>query len=254
MVVAGNYMEEDCGNDPHYLFPFQEIDEIEQITVKRPNCLRCKRPERVCVCFAFPKVPVPITTTLHILQHPREQDFRQLTTVPLLQECISKDKCVIYRGKRFPKSKFAKLHEVCAQTNTAVLYPAKDAVDIKDFVAQLDGEPLQLIVLDGTWQEARAIGHNCSALLKDIPKVKITGSWRSEFVIKTQPTDESVSTLEAVAIALSQIEQMPDFITIARKPLKALCDFQIQHGAQIHESKESLARKGIKYRIFEKKF
>lgn len=95
-----------------------------------------------------------------------------------------------------------------------MLYFSHLAVDIKDFVAQLDGEPLQLIVLDGTWQEARAIGYNCSALLKDIPKVKITGSWRSEFVIKTQPTDESVSTLEAVAIALSQIEQMPDFITV----------------------------------------
>jgi len=45
-------------------------------------------------------------------------------------------------------------------------------------------------------------------------KVKITGSWRSEFVIKTQPTDESVSTLEAVAIALSQIEKIPNIVEV----------------------------------------
>lgn len=37
---------------------------------------------------------------------------------------------------------------------------------------------------------------------------------------------------------------------IARKPLKALCDFQLDHGAQVHESKEALAAKGIKYRCF----
>ena len=232
-----------------FLFPFQEIDEIEQIKVKRPNCKRCNRPGRVCVCFAFPEIPVDIQTTIHILQHPREQDFRLLTTVPLLQQCIPENKCKVYRGKRFPYSKFGDLYDICGKSNAALLYPSKDAVDIKDFAADLDDEPLQLIVLDGTWQEARAIKHNCK-FLDNISKVKITGSWRSEFVIKTQPTDDCVSTLEAVAIAISQIENIPNFISIARKPLNALCDFQIQHGAQVHESKEALARKGIKYRVF----
>ena len=234
-----------------FLFPFQEMNEIEQIKVKRPNCKRCNRPERVCVCFAFPEIPVEIRSTIHILQHPREQDFRQLTTVPLLQQCIPESKCKVYRGKRFPSSKFGNLYQICSRSNAALLYPSKDAVEIKDFAAQLDDEPLQLIVLDGTWQEARAIKHNCK-FLNNIAKVHITGSWRSEFVIKTQPTDDCVSTLEAVAIAISQIENIPNFVSIARKPLKALCDFQLQHGAQVHESKEALARKGIKYRIFDK--
>lgn len=241
---------DDCGGG-NIIFPFHEINEIEQIKVKRPNCKRCNRPERVCVCFAFPASPVKIKSTIHILQHPREQDFRQLTTVPLLQQCIPERSCRVYRGKRFPKSKFGDLHDVCSKSNAALLYPSKDAVDIKDFVKQLDDEPLQLIVLDGTWQEARAIKHNYK-ILDNIPKVQLTGSWRSEFVIKTQPTDDCVSTLEAVAIAISQIENIPDFVSIARKPLKALCDFQLDHGAQVHESKQALARKGIKYRFFEK--
>lgn len=234
-------------------FPFDDLEKLDEPNVtKRKICERCKRPERVCVCFAFPEVPVPITATVHIFQHPREQDFRQLTTVPLLQQCLPADKCIVYRGKRFPESKFLSIHRICKQKNCAVLFPSRDAIIVEEFVSRLDGEPLNLIVLDGTWKEAKSIKHNCK-FLQDVPKVKLDGSWRSQFVIKTQPTDESVSTLEAVAIALAQIEHNPDIITIARKPLKALCDFQINHGAQIHESKEALARRGIKYRCFDKK-
>nr|QHF16602.1 opsin [Hydra vulgaris] len=61
-----------------------------------------------------------------ILQHPREQDFRQLTTVPLLQECIPKDKCKVYRGKRFPAHKFPEVHDVLDRPNTILLFPSKD--------------------------------------------------------------------------------------------------------------------------------
>ena len=46
-------------------------------------------------------------------------------------------------------------------------------------------------------------------------QVKITGKWRSNFVIKTQPTEESVSTIEAIAIALSQIENRPEIVDVS---------------------------------------
>ena len=34
-------------------------------------------------------------------------------------------------------------------------------------------------------------------------------------MIRTQPTEESVSTLEAIAIALSQIENKPDIVEVS---------------------------------------
>ena len=45
-------------------------------------------------------------------------------------------------------------------------------------------------------------------------QVKITGKWKSEFVIRTQPDNDSVSTLEAIAIALSQFENNPEIIKV----------------------------------------
>jgi len=235
-------------DDDTYNFPFEDIDDIENNVTKRQSCERCSRPESVCVCYSFPAERLDIKTQLHILQHPREQDFRLLTTVPLLQECLPKDKCRIYRGRRFPVSKYKHLHDLCDFGEAVLLYPSDEAVTLEEYVSSIPASSaVHLIVLDGTWREAKGIYYNCK-FLHHLKKVKLSGSWKSEFVIKTQPNNASVSTLEAIAIALSQIENNPSIIEVARKPLKALCDFQLQHGATFHHSKEDLAALGIKYK------
>lgn len=237
--------------EEEFSFPFQDVQMIEDAPEKRISCKRCDRPERVCICSSFPSEPFPISTTVHILQHPREQDFRLLTTVPLLCECLPKDKCIIYRGKRFPESKFPEIHQICNLEDTVVLYPSPDAVSIEDYLKESKSSSVNMVVLDGTWREAKSIYHN-NKFLHTLKKVKLCGEWKSEFVIRTQPNNASVSTLEAVAIAVGQLENKPEILAVVRKPLKALCDIQLQHGAQVHQSKEELASMGIKYRCFEK--
>jgi len=233
-----------------FTFPFQDLD--FEGSKKRISCERCSRPQRVCVCASFPIDLFQISTTIHIVQHPREQDFRLLTTVPLLCECVPKDKCIIYRGRRFPESKFPDLHKICSLKDTILLYPSADAISIEDYLKETEVKDVNMVVLDGTWREAKSIYFN-NTLFHGLKKVKLCGSWKSEFVIKTQPNNSSLSTIEAVAIAIGQLESKPEFLDVVRKPLKALCDFQLQHGAQIHQSKEELASLGIKYRCFDKK-
>lgn len=43
------------------------------------------------------------------------QESRRLATIPLLRECLPRDKCLVLRGKRFASSKWAVLvsHRVC---------------------------------------------------------------------------------------------------------------------------------------------
>ncbi|XP_047140055.1 tRNA-uridine aminocarboxypropyltransferase 2 isoform X1 [Hydra vulgaris] len=231
-------------------FPFSHFTEIEKTVSKRNLCNRCCRPLRVCLCSAFPKEAFPISTNVFILQHPREQDFRQLTTVPLLQECIPKDKCKVYRGKRFPAHKFPEVHDVLDRPNTILLFPSKDAISIEEYLVDNELADINLFVVDGTWKEAKGIYFNFPKL-HHLKKVMLSGKWKSQFVIRTQPNNDSVSTLEAVAIAIAQFEKTPDLIEVARKPLKYMCDIQLQHGALVHDSKEELAARGIKYRFFE---
>ena len=240
-----NEMEDEFFNS------FLDVDIVEP--VRRVWCERCGRPERVCVCSAFPPEPFPIDTTVHIMQHPREQDFRLLTTVPLLAECLPKDKCIIYRGKRFSPTKFPTLHDICNLEDTIVLYPSPDAVSIEDYLAEAPRTNINMVVLDGTWREAKSIYFN-NKFLHKLRKVKLCGSFgKSAFVIRTQPNNNSVSTSEAVAIAVGKLEgRAEELLEVVRKPLKLMCDIQLEHGAQVHQSKEELAAMGIKYRVFEK--
>ena len=64
-------------------------------------------------------------------------------------------------------------------------------------------------------------------------------------MIRTQPTEESLSTVETAALALSYLENDPTIYQQLNKPLKALCEFQLNHGAVRHFSKEYMILNGI---------
>ncbi|KAA0202522.1 hypothetical protein HAZT_HAZT007355 [Hyalella azteca] len=60
----------------------------------------------------------------------------------------------------------------------------------------------------------------------------------SHYVIRTQPSDAAVSTVECAALALAALEGRPHIYTALVRPLTALCQHQLSHGAVVHESKE----------------
>ena len=61
---------------------------------------------------------------------------------------------------------------------------------------------------------------------------------KSQFVVKTQPNDKCLSTVECVGHSLALLEQNQDILEQLTKPLLALCSIQISHGALKHDSFE----------------
>ncbi|PKK26128.1 DTW domain containing 2 [Columba livia] len=200
------------------------------------------RPQKVCLCPFLPIHPLKVSTCLYIIQHPAEES-RVLRTVPLLAACLPPDKCKILVGRRFSEERYPELATVCRNPDTIILYPGADATNLEEFAVTSSG-PSVMIIIDGTWSQAKDIFYKNS--LFRLPKqVQVKNNISSQYVIRTQPTNTCLSTLECAAVALTIMEKNKSIQETILRPLQALCSFQLQHGAQIHHSKEHLLKNGL---------
>ncbi|XP_064355813.1 tRNA-uridine aminocarboxypropyltransferase 2 isoform X1 [Dromaius novaehollandiae] len=218
---------------------------------RRPECSRCGRPQKVCLCPFLPVHPLKVSTCLYIIQHPAEES-RVLRTVPLLVACLPPDKCKVLIGRRFSEDSILQCHlyfrypelaTVCRNPNTLILYPGAEATNLEE-IALMPSSPSVMIIIDGTWSQAKDIFYKNS--LFRLPKqVQLKTNISSQYVIRTQPTNTCLSTLECAAVALTIMEKNKSIQETILRPLQALCSFQLQHGAQIHHSKEHLLKNGM---------
>ncbi|XP_039946060.2 tRNA-uridine aminocarboxypropyltransferase 2 [Hirundo rustica] len=141
------------------------------------------------------------------------------------------------------RCRYPELATVCRNSNTLILYPGADATNLEE-VAMMSSSPSVMIIIDGTWSQAKDIFYKNS--LFRLPKqVQLKPSISSQYVIRTQPTNTCLSTLECAAVALSIMEKNKSIQETILHPLQALCSFQLQYGAQIHHSKEHLLKNGL---------
>lgn len=157
----------------------------------------------------------------------------------MLQLGLEENKCLIYKGKKFPQPKHDNLEHILTQPNTVLLYPSKTSIDIKDL--ENDSSSYNLVLLDGTWPQAKAI-YASSPILHNMRQVKLLTSTTSSYIIRTQPTEGCLSTLETAAEALSQLEKDQIYREQLLQPLHILCKYQLENGAVTHQSKEFLIR------------
>jgi DTW domain-containing protein YfiP len=91
------------------------------------------------------------------------------------------------------------------QYRTFLFYPSDDAVELDGALVAREETPIQLIVPDGTWRQARKI-HYRHHELKDVPRVKIGAPKDSTFQLRAQSRPEGMATLQAIAHGLAVIE------------------------------------------------
>lgn len=213
---------------------------------KRDLCKNCRRPLSVCWCNFLPQEPLEVQCTTIIFQHPNEAK-RCLRTAPMLLAALPPDKCFIVQGRKFSVNKSPLVEKILSSPNTLLLYPGEKALAISE-IPNVDehGEPYNLVLIDGTWAQACSIYHTNQSLQR-LKQVKLCNTGVSEYVIRTQPSDHCLSTVESAALALSELENKAHIKEILLRPLKALCQFQLQHGAVEHQSKEFLLQNGRKH-------
>lgn len=210
-----------------------------------------RRPDSVCYCSNIIPEPIPIRSKIIMLQHPNEVK-RCLRTTKIIELSIPSESYYLYRGKKFTQKKFPDFYKMLADPNreSILVFPSDNAESLYTLKPNIpersDGttKPYNIIVLDGTWSQAKVL-YNTNPIMSTIRCIKLDNTQPSRYVIRTQPMENCLSTVEAVGLVLAHLESNPTIMDHFTKPLKAICDFQLIKGAVEHQSKEYMITNGL---------
>lgn len=107
----------------------------------------------------------------------------------------------------------------------ALLYPGEGAFDV---VKDPPKGPITLIVVDGTWWQAKKLVQK-NPLLANLPRYAFTPEAPSEYRIRREPRESYVSTIEALSLVLGALEGDPERFRAMLVPFRKMIDTQIEH-------------------------
>src|ERR1700676_353124 len=185
-----------------------------------PECPHCRKPPALCVCAGITRIDNRVS--LLILQHPQEQD-RELGTArltalhfkdALLKIGLSWPSLTKILGRPTDPQRWAILY--LGSVKAAAVLPDRDivvvgkngnAVDRQDAaLREIEG----IILLDGTWSQAKALWWRNGWMLK-CKRVVLGPARPSRYGrLRREPRSDGLSTIEAVAMLLGSLEKRPD--------------------------------------------
>lgn len=200
------------------------------------NCSRCEKLQDLCVCESIR----PLKTRLHvlILQHPQEPD-KDLGSARIAHLALPNSTLKI--GLSWPNLKAA-LGKEAVPSRWAVLYlgsgaklngppqskpPVLQFVDKKGMILNQPISPKDLdgiVVLDGTWSQAKALWWRNAWLLK-LKRVILNSPNKSLYKeLRKEPRRECLSTIESIAETLEALKEPAETGTGLKKVFGSLLD------------------------------
>ena len=190
-----------------------------------PNaeCPRCLKPRSLCVCEGI--APIDNKVSLLILQHPQEQD-RELGTArltalhfknALLKIGLSWPSLTKILGRPTDPQRWAILYlgsvkakAILPERDIVVVNKSGNAVDHQDSaLREIEG----IILLDGTWSQAKALWWRNGWMLK-CKRVVLGPKRPSRYgKLRREPRSDGLSTIEAAAMLLARLERKPEIET-----------------------------------------
>lgn len=205
----------------------------------RELCLRCRRPRSVCWCHAL--APVDSGTRVVFIQHPREARVPVSTCRMAHLSLPNSELHVALKAEGN-----ARLEAVCATPGTAVLFPSESATDVDALTAP----PAQLVVVDGTWANAKKVVEKCPVLSK-LPRLKFRPEQPGNYRIRKEPAEHCLATIEAVAYVLERLERAPGRFTPMLQVFDAMVEKQLDfieaNGNQSRHLRRLRRRNSVKF-------
>lgn len=180
----------------------------------RVTCYRCFWPQPLCWCSSIS--PMETRTRFVFLMHPKEFKQEKAATGRLTHLCLPRSE--IHMGIGFDEHGAVQALIRDPAHFPVLLYPGRDALNLTAATAvpgepqlaalhtQLEHRRLVVFLLDATWALGRKM-LRLSPSLQCLPRIMFTPTAPSRFVIKQQPHEGCLSTLEAtheLLLALAQ--------------------------------------------------
>jgi DTW domain-containing protein len=193
--------------------------------IRRGRCMECWMMPEFCLCGKF--TPAVIPHKLVVYYHFKEV-YRSSNTGKVMLNTLND---VEYYIRGVNDSDWLKQLEETKPSNVLVLFPLKNhSITVSEYLEQLalkratgstpssfsapsEGddkankpvEPLTIIMLDGTWSNARLLAKGVPEF---IPRVRVTPTERSLFRLRTQTQADRICTLEAFALLLQELQDL----------------------------------------------
>jgi len=191
----------------------------EHPATHRVRCQACFKPTPHCICPLIE--PVSNRTFVSILQHPRER-FHAIGTARIAELGLERSRIVV------PRDCFTRSLEqrFDVAPGTGLLFPHPDARLLEDLAEH--ERPAGLVVLDGTWSQARRL-YRANSWLHPLPHFALSPPAPTRYRIRKAPRREFVSTLEAIVRALEILEPATTGTSGLLEVFDAMIDRQIGH-------------------------
>mmetsp|Transcript_18209 Transcript_18209/g.29857 ORF Transcript_18209/g.29857 Transcript_18209/m.29857 type:complete len:456 (+) Transcript_18209:68-1435(+) len=189
----------------------------------RDYCNGCNRPLPQCLCEHLPEEKIGLDTKVLVLQHPVEFRRKTISTVPLLTLVL--DECRVLVGRSFDVELETIIHGACNEGRMPLLlFPGPNATVLEDSnameqlksahynssdtIAEFGPAKYLLIIVDGTWTQAKRMVRNSPVLLQKCNPIQFTGTKDVSIydAIRKQPEIHCLSTLESCVRTLKLLE------------------------------------------------
>jgi DTW domain-containing protein YfiP len=210
--------------------------------MSREFCLRCRRPKAACLCPA--EAPMETRSHIVLLMHPKE--YRKQKTGTGRMACLNLANSEIIPG--IALDDHPRVRELLGDRRNfaALLYPSPGATNLSAlgsadegsaaarFAEQLGGRRLVVFLVDSTWACSHSVLRASPGLAR-LPRLQFQPRELSRWVIKRQPHDYCLSTIEAIhellcALETAGLDSYPDKHRLL-DAFAAMQDYQIERAA-----------------------
>lgn len=197
----------------------------------REMCFSCCRPKKACFCNNL--TPFSTHSRFILLMHPKEAKLSHIGTGRLAKGALKNSEIII--GENFDKNARVQSYLEDDKYFPFVLYPGENAIDIskeKPSTEILKGRIPLIFIIDGTWPCAKSMFRDSKTLHK-IPRISFSHDQRSRYVIRHQPANFCLSTIESIYLLVKNLERIEwENVGVKKecllKALDELCAFQIK--------------------------